>query len=120
VIDSAEKICLALDLAIVALCATFLAQRGSSAVAIESGGVYTRPATERRRSKPAGPNPPLPPATSQPEQYQAEHLLLDLSSYHTRNHILMAGAEPTSPDAVKTAASLALLAIMYVAHRPAA
>jgi general secretion pathway protein C len=102
----------ALDLAIVALCATFLGSAASSAV--ESKVVALIPAPSATASKPRRPEPTIAASNKQPEAILKRNIFCStcppiIEEPHPDGGV----SEPTSPDAVKTALPLALLAIMY-------
>jgi general secretion pathway protein C len=102
----------AIDLAIVALCATFLGSAASSAV--ESKVVALIPAPSATASKPRRPEPAAAASSKQPEAILKRNIFCStcppiIEEPHPDGGV----PEPTSPDAVKTALPLALLAIMY-------
>ncbi len=102
----------ALDLAVVALCATFLGNAASSAV--ESKVVALIPAPAPMASKPRRPEPTTAASNKQPEGILKRNIFCStcppiIEEPHPDGGV----SEPTSPDAVKTQLPLALLAIMY-------
>jgi len=102
----------ALDLAIVALCSTFLGNAASSAV--ESKIVALIPAPSATANKPRRSEPASAASSKQPEAILKRNIFCStcppiIEEPHPDGGV----PEPTSPDAVKTALPLALLAIMF-------
>ncbi|HJX62809.1 MAG TPA: type II secretion system protein GspC [Polyangia bacterium] len=102
----------ALDLVVVALCATFLGNAASSAV--ESKVVASIPAPSPTANKPRRPEPTTPASSKQPEGILKRNIFCStcppiIEEPHPDGGV----PEPTSPEAVKTALPLALLAVMY-------
>jgi len=101
----------ALDLAVVALCATFLGNAASSAV--ESKVVAAIPAPPPLASKPRRPEPTTATSSKQPEGILKRNIFCStcppiIDEPHPDGGVIDPSMEP-----VKTALPLALLAIMY-------
>jgi len=107
-----KKYLWAIDLAVVALCATFLGAASSSA--IESKVVTAIPAPRPVASKPRRPESIVASTSKQPEGILKRNIFCSTCPPIIDEPNPDGGvSEPTGPESVKTQLPLALLAIMY-------
>ena len=101
----------ALDLAVVALCATFLGNAASSA--IESKVVAAIPAPPPLASKPRRTEPSTASSSKQPDGILKRNIFCSTCPPILDQANPDGGVEPPQTEAVKTQLPLALLAVMY-------